>query len=171
MGDFIVKYRDLLYKMPFQIPQNFIYLGRAVGTLSGICSALDPDFNPWEPIASYAQKLVSQETTGNIQTWIEEAVALGQVTIGLPRQLQDVLGRVQRGAVQVQTSAGRGLRRDLYRLESAVSGLTRALMSASLLIAATLLYVNDRTVPALVGFGLTGVAWLSLVLRRRKPRE
>ncbi len=171
MGDFIVKYRDLLYKMPFQIPQNFIYLGRAVGTLSGICSALDPDFNPWEPIASYAQKLVSQETTGNIQTWIEEAVALGQVTIGLPRQLQDVLGRVQRGAVQVQTSAGRGLRRDLYRLESAVSGLTRALMSASLLIAATLLYVNDRTVPALVGFGLAGVAWLSLVLRRRKPRE
>lgn len=33
MHDFALKYRDLLYKMPFQVPQDFIYLARAVGML------------------------------------------------------------------------------------------------------------------------------------------
>ena len=39
------EFRDLLFDMPFQIPQDFIYLGRAFGMVMGLVSQLNPDIN------------------------------------------------------------------------------------------------------------------------------
>ncbi|MEP7293539.1 MAG: AarF/UbiB family protein, partial [Chloroflexota bacterium] len=55
------EFNDLLFSMPFQVPQDFIYLGRTMGILSGISTSLDPNFNPWSEIQPYAQKLVTQQ--------------------------------------------------------------------------------------------------------------
>ncbi|MBL8121117.1 MAG: AarF/ABC1/UbiB kinase family protein, partial [Anaerolineae bacterium] len=52
------EFSDLLYAMPFQVPQDFIYLGRTVSILSGLATSLDASFNPWSEIQPYAQKLV-----------------------------------------------------------------------------------------------------------------
>ncbi|MCZ7669118.1 MAG: hypothetical protein M5U34_18965 [Chloroflexi bacterium] len=41
------EFRDLLYDFPFQVPQDFIYLGRAIGMISGLVSQLNPEINPW----------------------------------------------------------------------------------------------------------------------------
>jgi predicted unusual protein kinase regulating ubiquinone biosynthesis (AarF/ABC1/UbiB family) len=171
MHDFALKYRDLLYKMPFQVPQDFIYLARAVGILSGMCTSLDPEFNPWAPMATYAQKLVAQEARSNAGAWLQEAVALGQVVIGLPRQLQDVLDRTQRGNIEVQVSPAQGFQGGLRRLELALNGVARALVFASLLVSATWLYTSGQTLPGLIAFGLAGVAWLMLIVRRRNGNE
>lgn len=62
MAYFGRKYRDLLYDMPFQVPQDFIYLARAVGMLSGLCVALDPNFNPWGLIGRYARRFMIEES-------------------------------------------------------------------------------------------------------------
>ena len=37
------EFKDLLRDFPFQVPQDFIYLGRAVGMLSGLTSQLHPE--------------------------------------------------------------------------------------------------------------------------------
>lgn|SRR5574341_8527 len=169
MSEFLIRYRDLLYQMPFQVPQNFIYLGRAVGTLSGMCTGLDPEFNPWEPMAHYAEKLLAREGVSNWRDWLDEAVALAQVTLGLPRQLQDVLGRIQRGNVVVEVQPDSTLQRDLLRLESAATGISRAVVFVGLLVVATLLYLNQVYLPAYVGYGLAGITWLLLVFQRRQP--
>jgi predicted unusual protein kinase regulating ubiquinone biosynthesis (AarF/ABC1/UbiB family) len=167
MHDFALKYRDLLYKMPFQVPQDFIYLARAVGMLSGMCTALDPDFNPWEPMAGYAQKLVAQEAMQTPELLLQELLSMGQVALGLPRQAQDVLSRFQQGRIEVQVAPTEGLARDIRRLESAVVGVTRALVFASLLGTATWLFTSDQVLLGEIGYGLAGIAWLALVLRRR----
>ncbi len=169
LRDFAVKYRDLLYQMPFQIPQNFIYLARAVGILSGICTSLDPGFNPWEPIGTYAQKLLSQEIQSGVKPWIQEILSLGQMAVGLPRQLQEVLERIQRGEIEIQVRASEALQGDLHRLETAISGVMWAMVLASVLVTATMLYVAGYTMPGLVGFALSGIAWMALLLRHRKP--
>lgn len=167
MHDFALKYRDLLYTMPFQVPQDFIYLARAVGMLSGMCTALDPDFNPWEPIAGYAQKLVAQEAQRAPELVVQELLSMGQVALGLPRQAQDVLSRFQEGRIEVQVAPTEGLARDMRRLESAVVGVTRALVFASLLGASTWLYTSGEQLLGEIGYGLAGIAWLTLVLRKR----
>jgi predicted unusual protein kinase regulating ubiquinone biosynthesis (AarF/ABC1/UbiB family) len=167
MHDFALKYRDLLYKMPFQVPQDFIYLARAVGMLSGMCTALDSDFNPWEPMAGYGQKLVAQEMQQTPELLLKELLAMAQVAVGLPRQAQDVLSRFQEGRVEVQVAPAEGLARDIHRLESAVVGVTRALIFASLLGASTWLYTDGQTLLGEIGYGLAGIAWLALVFRRR----
>ena len=58
------KYRSLLFTLPFQIPQDFIYMGRAVGMLSGLCTALDPTFDPWQSVSESARKLLTREMIG-----------------------------------------------------------------------------------------------------------
>ncbi len=167
MQDFAMRYRDLLYEMPFQVPQDFIYLGRAVGILSGICTLLDPSFNPWEPVARYAQKLVEQEAQLNLDEWINEAISLGRTALSLPNQMADVLGRLQRGDVSVRVAPDPSLESELRRLEASVTGLTRAVIFGSLLLAGALLYAGGETVPGLAAFGLAGLAWLAILLRRR----
>ncbi len=170
MHNIAMKYRDLLYEMPFQVPQNFIYLVRAIGILSGICTMLDPDFNPWEQVAKYASNIVSGETGDILKTILNEAVSLGQVAIALPGQLQDVLGRVQRGDALVQIDPGPGLQLDLRRLESSINGLTRALVFTSLLVVSTLLLINGRELPGEIGLGISALAWIALLFRPRPRR-
>jgi predicted unusual protein kinase regulating ubiquinone biosynthesis (AarF/ABC1/UbiB family) len=166
--EFALKYRDLMYNMPFQVPQDFIYLARALGILSGMCTGLDKEFSLWEPVAKYAQKLVAKEARRSTEFWLKEALALGQAALALPRQAHDVLTRLQQGRVELQTSPTEALQADLRRLETAITGVTRALVFASLLITGTWLYTSGQTGLGLVGFGLAGLAWLVMALRRNR---
>ncbi|HUM71821.1 MAG TPA: AarF/UbiB family protein, partial [Chloroflexota bacterium] len=47
------EFRDLLFEFPIQIPQDFIYLGRAIGMVSGLVSQLDEEINPWYYFEKY----------------------------------------------------------------------------------------------------------------------
>src|SRR5574341_146719 len=172
MHDFALKYRDLLYEMPFQIPQNFIYLARAVGILSGICTGLDPGFNPWAQIAEYAQRLVERETrrTG-VQTVLAEVLRIGQTLVTLPQQTQSVLEQIQRGDLTTRLNSGEELKRDLRRLEFAVNGLTRALIFLALLLAATQLTVAGFGAEGTILFGLAAAALVTVIFRRRAPPD
>ncbi|MGD9092808.1 MAG: AarF/UbiB family protein, partial [Anaerolineales bacterium] len=73
MREFTSEFRELIYTMPFQIPQDFIFLGRAVGILGGMCTGLDPEFNVWQHISPYAEKVIAEEATAGAEIWIEEA--------------------------------------------------------------------------------------------------
>jgi predicted unusual protein kinase regulating ubiquinone biosynthesis (AarF/ABC1/UbiB family) len=162
------KYRDLLFEMPFQVPQDFIYLGRAIGILSGICIQLDAEFNPWAQIAEYAQKLVADEATEQLETWVQEAIRLTQTAISIPTQLKDVLGRFQRGNVEIRLRTSDDLERGIGIIVSTINGIIRAVIFASLLAAGTYLYVNGYSIPGIVGWSLAGIAWLTVVFRKRK---
>ncbi|NDJ35443.1 MAG: AarF/ABC1/UbiB kinase family protein [Chloroflexi bacterium] len=176
MEMFALKYRDLLYDMPFQVPHNFIFLGRALGILSGITVQLDPDFNPWDDVAKYAQRMIVRETRRT--NLLNEVRNLGAAALGLPNQLQNVSTRLERGDIDVRFKPNPTLKRDMQRLEVAAKGVTRGIVFASLLITATLLTVNGAAVESslmttggLVGYGLSLIAFLTLVFRRRQIIE
>ena len=60
--EFSSEYRDILFEFPFQVPQDFIFLGRAFGMLSGLATRLDPNINPWQVVEKYGRELIiSQE--------------------------------------------------------------------------------------------------------------
>ncbi|MBL8056039.1 MAG: AarF/ABC1/UbiB kinase family protein, partial [Anaerolineales bacterium] len=61
---FMREFRDLLFELPFQVPENLIYLGRTVSILSGMCTALDPEFNVFGAITPFARELMEEELDG-----------------------------------------------------------------------------------------------------------
>lgn len=171
MRALVSHYGDLLYEMPFQVPQDFIYLARAVSILSGICTLLDPDFNPWAQMARYAQRIVAREARMSIQDLAREALSVGSRALTLPQQTSNVLTRLERGDLTVRVNPDEKMRTELLMLQSAVTGLTRSVIAAALLIAGALLYSSGAVPLGIAASALSGVAWLTVVFRRRPKRD
>ncbi|HLV37606.1 MAG TPA: AarF/UbiB family protein, partial [Spirillospora sp.] len=47
------QFNELLYDMPFYVPQDFLYLGRTLSILSGMATSLDPDYNIWQEVQRF----------------------------------------------------------------------------------------------------------------------
>ena len=76
----------LVRDLPFQMPQDLIYLGRAVSMVSGMTTAINPDINLFETLRPFAQELVARESRQN--DWIDRArkelTSAGQILATLP---------------------------------------------------------------------------------------
>ena len=145
VAEFGREFRDLLYDFPIQIPQDFIYLGRALGILSGMSSLLDPTINPWRQVEKYAQEFISQRQTQQlgwdiVRRWV-------QLLIGLPPQVDRVLSAAERGRIQIQFAPNKELDKRLERLEKRVGWLNWSVLGAAAMVSATLLYLFRRQQP------------------------
>ncbi len=173
------EFSDLLLSMPFQMPQDFIYLSRAMGILSGMCTGLDPHFDPWHEMQPFTSKLLatSSERTKNA-VGANAVVAVAGTLLGIVRQyagriarlptLADtVLTRAERGELNVQMTLDEGTQQQITRIESATGQLVVGLVFATLSLASTLLYINHETGLGTAGFGLSAVTLLLLLLRGR----
>lgn len=141
------EFRELLYDLPFQVPQNVIFLGRCVGILSGICTGLDPQFNLWEHLAPYARKLMVEEVKAGRETWLSEVEKLARTLLALPSRTDQMLTRMERGELAVRNPE---LTQQVGRLESAFRQLVLAILFASLLLGAIQLYLSHELVFAVV---------------------
>src|SRR5271157_1204183 len=157
MRDFAHQFRDLMYEMPFQLPHNLLLLGRAVAILSGMCTGLDPDFNVWEELAPYAQKLVADEVGSGWEVWLDEIGELVKELIALPAQTGRVLTRLERGDLNVNVPQ---VSRQIYHLESSVNRIAGSVVFAAFLFGGVFLYLG-RTVT--LGYVFWGFALLSLI--------
>jgi predicted unusual protein kinase regulating ubiquinone biosynthesis (AarF/ABC1/UbiB family) len=167
MHEMVREFRDVMYEMPFQVPQDFIYLGRAVGILAGMCTGLDPDFNPWLAIAPYGQRLLEEELRSDPGAWLGEALDLVRVTLGLPRLADDVLSQARRGELQVRIAPDQPLQRQIDRLERAVNRALAGLVFIGLATAGTLAYVGGER--ALGTAGLIGALLTLAVILLYRP--
>ncbi|MFZ9857374.1 MAG: ABC1 kinase family protein [Roseiflexaceae bacterium] len=104
--------RELLISLPFQIPQNVIYLGRALSLLSGVVAMIDPQIN----LVETARPLALRWTQQNQQSLFDEAVRIGRLLIGLPARLDRIISQFEQGSVGMHVPQ---LERQLRRLETA----------------------------------------------------
>jgi predicted unusual protein kinase regulating ubiquinone biosynthesis (AarF/ABC1/UbiB family) len=104
MHDFANEFRDLIYTMPFQIPHDLIFLGRAVGILSGMCTGLDPEFNVWNHLVPFAKKIIAKETTSQPTFWLNQIKEFLQLFITLPRNMDRMMTKMERGEIEVRVS-------------------------------------------------------------------
>jgi predicted unusual protein kinase regulating ubiquinone biosynthesis (AarF/ABC1/UbiB family) len=163
--DFAQEFRELIYTLPFQVPHDMIFLARAVGILSGICTGLDPEFNVWESLAPYAQKLISQEMGAGREYWLDEARTLARSLLAVPSKLDRILARMERGEISVRAPE---LSRQVTRLESALRRATGALLFGSLLLGGIQLHLAGEALFARVLWGGAGVGLLGVIFRRRR---
>jgi predicted unusual protein kinase regulating ubiquinone biosynthesis (AarF/ABC1/UbiB family) len=137
------EYRDILYEMPFQIPTDLLFVGRAMGILFGMATSLDPDFDPWEAIRPFAQQMATEEAKGDWRSWAGELEKATRVVLSLPGQADRFFSRASRGELTVRTSWAPDDARSVRRVEGAVNRLTWAVIFAALLLAAVAVYVTQ----------------------------
>jgi predicted unusual protein kinase regulating ubiquinone biosynthesis (AarF/ABC1/UbiB family) len=167
MQAFAVEFKDLLYAMPFQVPEDLILLGRTVAILSGMCTGLNPQFNVWNAIAPFAQKLISDEAGAGLSFWLGEAGNWARTLVGLPKHLESALARLERGDVSLSVPR---LERQLGGVEAALRRVAGAVVFAGLLLAGVQLVLASQVAGGwlLLSGAALAAAWLLVLPGRRR---
>jgi predicted unusual protein kinase regulating ubiquinone biosynthesis (AarF/ABC1/UbiB family) len=177
MAEVGTQFNDLLFEMPFQVPQDFIYLGRTISILSGMSTTLDPTFNPWNEMQPYTQRLIMMrdEDSGTVLgspflgsllsgNAPQALLNIGQTILGIGQSSsRDAIARLERGEIKLKVDPSPAMQRQLNRLEARERRTYRAVLFGSLLITTTLLYTNGDLIPALIGGGLTALMGLNMI--------
>jgi predicted unusual protein kinase regulating ubiquinone biosynthesis (AarF/ABC1/UbiB family) len=156
---FLTEFGDLIYEMPFQLPENLILLGRCVAILNGMCTGLDPKFNVWNSLAPYAEKLVEEEGGGKFQIFLDEFLGMLQKLLTLPAKTDAILTRMDQGRLEIRTPA---LTHEIERLNRSQRKTSTAIVFAALLLGAVQLYIANLLPPAIIlGAGsVVALFWL-----------
>lgn len=143
MRQFTWEFRDVLFEMPMQVPQNFIFLGRAMSILSGMCTSLNSNFNPWEAILPHAERMAREEMRRSVPALLAS---------GAQRIREAVTGAFARTPPpEVAPAPAPPARRDRF---AAYSQLALGLVGVTLLAAGTMLVLNGERLLGLAGYGL-----------------
>jgi len=162
-GDILSDVEMLLYDQPLRLPANFAFLGRALSMLVGLATTLSPEFNFMEAATPYANQFMRQDGFETLlrlfgassaqqlgRDLVRESVALARSVSSIPRTLERVLERAERGDLRLIIESP--------TLDPRLRRRIRREMASGLL---------NRPVPAWVPLGLVGVLWLTIVARRR----
>jgi predicted unusual protein kinase regulating ubiquinone biosynthesis (AarF/ABC1/UbiB family) len=141
---FASEYRDLLYDLPIQIPDNILYLGRCVAILSGMCTGLNPEFNVWKGLTPFAEELIQEEAGELWKQILEEVKTWSKLIFNLPVRLEATLTKLESGRIAVRTP---DLERRLWRLERSNRKLVGAVLFAALLTSGIQLTLAEAGIP------------------------
>jgi predicted unusual protein kinase regulating ubiquinone biosynthesis (AarF/ABC1/UbiB family) len=156
-------FRELLYTMPFHVPEDLILLGRTLGILSGMCTGMNPQFNVWNELTPFAKALVEEDASFNWRTLVGEAWDFAAATLALPRQAEAVLGKLNRSELALRIP---NVEEQLGRLELTMRRVMGAVIGAAAVLGAVQLYVaGHRTAGAWLAAGAV-MALLWSVTRR-----
>jgi predicted unusual protein kinase regulating ubiquinone biosynthesis (AarF/ABC1/UbiB family) len=163
MHEFAIEFRELVYQMPFQVPQDLIFLFRTVAILAGICTGLDPDFNLWTVMAPYTEKMIADEA--GAATWLKEAGLILQTLIALPRKTETMLDRLNRGGLVVQIPAGE---RQLKQISQTLRRLVFAVLFLAFLTNGVIVYLNQPGWLANLLLAAAGLCLIAVLFPRRR---
>jgi predicted unusual protein kinase regulating ubiquinone biosynthesis (AarF/ABC1/UbiB family) len=164
---FLREYRDIVYEMPFQLPVDILFVGRAVGILSGMSTSLDPDFDPWAATIPFAERLAAEELARDWREWLDEFGTLARVALGLPNRLDQFLIEARRADLTARAAMAADTTRAVRRLERSVERLTWVVVAIGLLTLGMVLQLSGEPGwPRTVLFVLAGLALLWGMTRR-----
>jgi predicted unusual protein kinase regulating ubiquinone biosynthesis (AarF/ABC1/UbiB family) len=137
---FAVEFGDVVRSLPFQLPEDFLLIVRAMSLTSGVCSALDPAFNLWDSVEPYAARLVREERGDLLQDLGREALEIAGIALRLPRRMDALIGRIEEGSVAVSTPR---LEQRVGRLERTVRRLVAAIVFGGAIVAGAIVHGSD----------------------------
>jgi len=172
----------LMYGQPFQIPAQFAFMGRAVGTLVGVATGLAPSFNFVDVATPYARSFLGLDS-GGIEDMIRklpaQALEMGRLLLKLPKSLEHLITQLETGQLEVQLASdgrgngnGRGQRRRGRSRQQTDAGSSVGsfswvlLFGISLAGGAFLLSNAHLLIPGWFFLGFAGLTGLRLLFRR-----
>lgn len=137
---FATEFGDLVRTLPFQLPENFLLIIRAMSLTSGMCSSLDPAFNIWDAVEPYSAQLIRAEGGNVVADFAKQAVSVAGVVARLPQRLDELATRIDEGRIAVQSPR---LERRIAALERVGGRFVSAIVFATLLIGGIVLRRDD----------------------------
>lgn len=163
--DFARQFGDVVRSLPFQLPENFLLIVRAMSLTSGVCSALDPGFNLWDSVEPYAAGLLRDERGNVVEDVARQALEIAGIAWRLPKRVDALVDRVEEGSVAVSSPA---LEKRVERLERTARRLLAAVVFAGVLVAGAVVRADDPTLGTVLMIGAV-VPLAAAVLPGRRP--
>lgn len=138
--DFAVEFGDLVRSLPFQFPENFLLIIRAMSLTSGVCSSLDARFNLWDSVEPYAAQLLRDERGNIVQDVAQQAFDAAGIALRLPKRLDGLVTRIEDGSL---SAANPRLERQVARLNRTARRSVSAVIFGAMLIAGSVVRADD----------------------------
>jgi len=138
--DFAEQFGDVVRSLPFQLPENFLLIIRAMSLVSGVCSSLDPAFNLWDSVEPYAQRLIRDERGNVVQDLGRKALDAATLAVRLPGRLDGLVTRFEQGTLSVESPR---LERRVARIERTARRIVSAVLFGGLLVAGAIVRADD----------------------------
>ena len=138
--DFAVEFGDVVRSLPFQLPENFLLIIRAMSLTSGVCSSLDASFNLWDSVEPYAGKLLRDERGNIVQDVAAQALETAGLALRLPKRLDGLVTSIESGSLSM---ANPRLERQVARLHRTVQRLVSTLIFGFLLLAGAVVRADE----------------------------
>lgn len=166
---FANEFQDVVRSLPFQLPENFLLIGRAMSLTSGMCSSINPAFNIWDAVEPYSASLIRTEGSNLVKDVAREAVSIAAVVARLPRRIDKLTTRIEEGRLAVQSPR---IERRLASIERTGRRIISAILFAALLLGGIMLRPTDAAASTWL-LVLSGIpllhALLAGVVSRRGP--
>ncbi len=137
---FAAEFGETIRALPFQLPESFLLLLRAISLISGVTSALNREFNMWDAVDPFARTVLNP-SNGALRGLGQQAVGYATTLARLPGRLDELASRLDNGQVAVRTPE---VERRLRAVERSVGRGASAIVFAGLLIAGVLLRPTDE---------------------------
>lgn len=158
----------LFFKYPFHIPGNYTFIGRAAGTLYGLCVGLYPSINFLDEIKPYLEQFIGGKK-GLFDKIKEEGTDYFSSLIQLPLQSSRVLRRLEEGNLLVKVDLNPLLEAELAT-RRALNNISIILLLGFALFTSAYLLVHGWILYARAGFVLSFILFI-LYLRNMRWRQ
>ena len=116
---FVNEFADIVRALPFQFPENFLLVIRAISLTSGVCSSVNPQFNIWNAIEPYSAKLIKAEGGNVMQAFLRDGLSSLALLARLPKRVDSLITRAELGQLTIRNpylekrtaTVARGVRR------------------------------------------------------------
>ncbi|MDH6532174.1 putative unusual protein kinase regulating ubiquinone biosynthesis (AarF/ABC1/UbiB family) [Aurantimicrobium minutum] len=122
---FASEFTDIIRALPFQFPENFLLVVRAISLTSGVCSSVNPQFNIWNAIEPYSAKLIRAEGGNVIQAFLKDGLSNFALLTRLPKRVDSLISRAEAGQLTLRNP-------ELERRTSTLNRSVRRVISAVL---------------------------------------
>jgi predicted unusual protein kinase regulating ubiquinone biosynthesis (AarF/ABC1/UbiB family) len=136
LREFALRFSEILRTLPFQLPNDFLFLIRALSLISGVASSLNREFNIWDAIDPFARSLLNGAGSGVAKNLGKELLSFATTVGRLPGRIDDLVSRIDAGQVIIRNPE---LETRIRALDSSVRRATSGVVFASLLIAGIIL--------------------------------
>lgn len=160
---------ELLYEQPFQIPAKFTFMGRALGTLYGLCVGLDESISFLDAAKPYLKQFMPKEAHP-FKIIKEKGTAIGTALIEVPPLLEKVLRRAESGNLELKLPL-RSLEEAIEQNTRASHAIAWAVALAALLLSSVFLYTQHFIIEARWTLAGTGLAFFAFLRKTRSPRS
>jgi predicted unusual protein kinase regulating ubiquinone biosynthesis (AarF/ABC1/UbiB family) len=148
--ELIVQFSELIRQLPFQLPEDFLMLLRAVSLISGVTSSLNRDFNMWDAVDPFARSLLNGGSNPTLKAVGRELASFATTVAGLPKRIDSVLGLMDQGKLAMRLPE---VEKSIRRLDGSVRRVASALVFAGLLASGVALRLNHDSLGDLLLIG------------------